>query len=411
MMKNWIVKHDLLTKLLSVIAAVILWSYFMSIQNPTRTLEYKDLSVQLIGVDELNNAYDLKIVRGADATVNVRVSGPSSRLASLTVSQIKVKADLTDTIQAPGTYEIPYRVILPESGMTCVGRTPDTITITADRVDSKTVPVVVQMSDDPPDGYLFEEPMLSTKTVEISGPETALDQVSSAVIHVDTSKLTNTLTDNFSYQLVDADGERVSTNSISRSVTGITVSIPVKRIKSVPLKVTFSPENNDADITASISPKSVQIVGNPETVEDIDAITLGAINANSAADGDTFDFDISVPAGVRLNDGQPTTATVTVSLADAAEKTFSITDISLNDTNRDSDAEVTLDTASLDVKLSGSRKLLDTVKAEDIHAVAEIASKDLSDGQHTIGATISSPDGTTVVGTYSVTIRITRTQT
>ena len=30
------------------------------------------------------------------------------------------------------------------------------------------------------------------------------------------------------------------------------------------------------------------------------------------------------------------------------------------------------------------------------------------DGQHTIGATISSPDGSTVIGTYSVTVRITR---
>ena len=87
-MKNWIVKHDIFTKLLSVIAAVILWSYFMGIQNPTRTLEYKNISVQLTGVDELYNSYNLKLVSGADATVDVRVSGSSSRLATLTVSQI-----------------------------------------------------------------------------------------------------------------------------------------------------------------------------------------------------------------------------------------------------------------------------------------------------------------------------------
>lgn len=407
-MKNWIVKHDIFTKLLSIIAAVILWSYFMGIQNPTRTLEYKNLSVQLTGVDELYNSYNLKLISGADATVDVKVSGSSNRLATLTVSQIKVKADLTDTITAPGTYEIPYHVILPESGMTCVGRTPETITITVDRIESKTVPVTVKYSNDAPDGYVFEEASLSTESVEITGPETELDKVSSAVINISTKKLKQTLTDNYSYKLVDKNGDAVDSNNISRNVASITVTIPVKQVKKVPLQVTFSPEDAGTDVTATISPKEVEIIGDPATVKDIDSITLGAINVNTAENGDTYDFDISVPTGVSLNAGQPTTATVTVSINDAATKKFTITDISLDDIKKDDTAEVTLETESLEVTLSGSQKLLDSIDADDISAVAEIASQDLSDGQHTIGATISSPDGSTVIGTYSVTVRITR---
>ena len=58
-MRKWIVQHDVLTKLLSVVAAFILWSYFMGSQNPSRTLEYKDISVQLTGVDQLYNNYKM----------------------------------------------------------------------------------------------------------------------------------------------------------------------------------------------------------------------------------------------------------------------------------------------------------------------------------------------------------------
>ena len=408
-MKDWMTKHDVFTKLLSVVAAVILWSYFMGIQNPTRTLEYRDISVQLTGVDELYNSYSLTLVSGADATVDVRVSGASNRLATLTASQIKVKADLTDTITAPGTYEIPYHVILPESGMTCVRRSPETITVVVDRMESKTVPVTVRYSDDAPEGYVFEEASLSRDAVEITGPETEMDRVSAAVVTVDTKDMRQTTTDNYSYHLVDKDGETVDANNISRNVTSITVTVPVKRVKTVPLEVTFSPEDAADDVTATISPKEVEIIGDPQTVESIDSIALGAINVNTAENGDTYEFDINVPTSVSLNDGQPTTATVTISISDAATRQFTITDISLDDTNRDETAEVTLETESLEVTLSGSRRLLDSIDAGDIRAVAEIASLDVSDGQHTIGATIISPDGSTVIGTYSVTVRISRT--
>ena len=54
-MRKWITQHDVLTKLLSIVAAFILWSYFMGAQNPKRTLEYKDIAVQLTGVDQLYN--------------------------------------------------------------------------------------------------------------------------------------------------------------------------------------------------------------------------------------------------------------------------------------------------------------------------------------------------------------------
>lgn len=407
-MKNWIEKHDIVTKLLSVIAAVILWSYFMGIQNPTRTLEYKNISVQLTGVDELYNSYNLKVISGTDATVDVKISGSSSRLATLTASQIKVKADLTDSITAPGTYEVSYHVILPESGMTCVGRNPETISVTVDRVETKTVPVQVQYSKEEYGSYIFEDPELSTDTVEITGPESELESVTSALISIETEALTETLTDNYTYKLVDKKGKKVDTTNISRNITSIGVTVPVKKVKTVPLEVSLSPEDSGEDVTATISPKSVQIVGDPSTVEQIDSILLGAINVNTAEDGDTFDFSISLPTGVQLKDGQPTTATVTVSFKDVATKTFRTTDITLQDINKDSTARVTLETESLEVKISGPQRLLDSIESGDIHAIVELASLDLSDGQHTIGATVSSPDGTTVIGTYSVTIRITR---
>lgn len=408
-MKNWFIRHDVLTKLLSIMAAIILWSYFMSVQNPTRTVEYRDISVQLTGVDELYNSYNLKVVEGSDATVNVKVSASTSRLAALTASQIKVQANVSDSVTAPGTYEIAYNVILPESGMTCVSRSPDAVTVTVDEIDTKIVPVSVNLSDDAPKGYRYDTPVLSADSVKISGPATVLDQVSKAVINIDTDGATETINNNYSYKLVDGNGDAVDTTNISRDVASITVTIPVLQVKSVPLEITISSEDAVDSISTSISPKNVEIVGQPSAVSAVKSINLGAINANNAEDGDTYDFDISLPTGVKLTDGQPTTATVTVATSKDTTKDYTIKNIKLNDINEDKSADVSLETSSLTVTLIGKEKLLNSISADDISAVAELSSSDLSDGQHTIGVTISSPDGTTVSGTYSVTIQITRT--
>lgn len=407
-MRKWIAQHDVLTKLLSVVAAFILWSYFMGSQNPTRTLEYKDISVQLTGVDQLYNNYNLKIIEGADATVDVKVSGSTNRLATLTASQIKVQADVSESITAPGTYQLPYTVILPESGMTCENRSPDSITVTVDEMETKKVPVSVKLSNEAGKNYIFGDPQLSAKTVKVSGPATIVDEIATAVIDVDTNGLKRTLTDNYSYKLVNSKGTQVDTTNISREVSSVTVTLPVKEVKSVPLAVTVSPEEDASGISTSISPKSVKIIGDPETVDTIDSIALGAINATTADNGDTHEFDIEAPTGVSLYDGQPTSATVTVSVAKDTTREYTITDITLNDEDKDNDATVTLNTQSLDVTLTGPEKLLDEIRAEDIQAVAELSSKELSDGEHTIGVTVSSPDGTTVSGNYSVKITITR---
>lgn len=162
-MRKWITQHDVLTKLLSIVAAFILWSYFMGAQNPTRTLEYKDISVQLTGVNQLYNNYNLKIIEGADATVDVKVSGSTNRLATLTASQIK------DTGGCFGSHYGAWHVSAAIHGhfagerQTCESRTPDSITVKVDEMETKKVPVSVNLSKSASKNYIFDDPQLSAE--------------------------------------------------------------------------------------------------------------------------------------------------------------------------------------------------------------------------------------------------------
>ncbi|MGN1014205.1 MAG: YbbR-like domain-containing protein [Butyricicoccus sp.] len=404
-MKQWLKKQNIWIWILSFLISVFLWNYIMDMQNPTRTLEYRDISVQLTGADDLFNRYSLTVIEGADTTVNVRVSASSSRLANLTASQIKVRADLSESISAPGTYDIPYEVILPESGMTCVSHTPSTITVKVDRMETKSVPVEVNIKGDALDGYKIGEPELQTDTVNITGPEQELDNVANAVITLQAKDLTESISNtSYDYKLVDSSGKSVNTTNISRETTRIKLSVDVLRVKTVPLSVTLVPKDMAKELNASVelSVNKVEIQGDPQAVDAITSIELGSINVNKAEDGDSFPFEIKPPTGVKLTDGQEQTVHAVLSLDDIEEKQITVTNINISDSAQNSGKTVELRTESMKITVNGRKRVLDELSAEDFSVVAEINSAELSDGRHKVGVRVEAPDNVTVSGAYSV---------
>lgn len=408
-MRKLFKSHNIFMWIVSLVLAVVLWNYIINMENPTRTLEYRDIMVQLSGADDLYNSYSLSVIDGGDSTVSVRVSASTSRLANLTASQIKVKADLTESISSPGTYNIPYEVILPESGMTCMSSSPATIEVTVDRVETKSVPVTVNIDGNVPDGYKVGTPKLATDTVNITGPEKDLEKVANAEITLDAKELTQSISDiSYDYQLVNSSGNVVNSGNISRETTRVKLSLNVLRVKEVPLTVTLTPEDDAEELGASValSTEKVEIQGDAQAVDGIESIEVGSINVNKAENGDTFTFDIEPPQGIELTDGQEKTVRAVLSLDDSHEKKFAITNIELKDTATTGAKMAKLNTDSLTVTLSGSKKTLDAIDVADLSAVAEIDSSELTRGKHRVGVNISTPDKTTVHGSYSVQIEI-----
>ncbi len=401
--------RKLLTWIVSAVIAVILWNYIINIENPTRTLEYRDIMVQLTGANDLYNNYNLSVIDGGDATVNVRVAASTSRLANLTASQIKIKADLSESISTAGTYDIPYEVILPESGMTCVGSSPSTIEVTVDRVEKKTVPVTIRIDGESPEGYKLGTPALAAETVSITGPEKELARVARAEITLDAEKLTKSIEDtSYDYKLISKNNTTVSSGNISRDVTGVKLSLDVLRVKRVPLTVSLTPEENakELDAEVSLSADTVEIQGDPESVDSISSLEVGSINVNTAENGDTFKFDLELPKGVELTDGQEKSVRAVLSIDETQKQRFIVRTIELHDTAESNPKTAQLKTQSLTITISGSKKNLEAIREKDITAVAEINSSELTTGKHRVGVTISAPDKITVHGSYSVQIEI-----
>lgn len=403
--RRWTKRQDIWTKLFALLLSVLLWNFVMNDKNPARTLSYI-VPVKLTGVEQLYNIYGLSVVEGGETNVNVRVTAPSSRIANLTASQIDVEADLSSTITEPGEYEIHYTVSLPESNMTCQKISPQTIKVVVDRTEKKSIPVEVKMVGKQSDGYRYGDITTDVKTVSISGPESSVAKIDAALVRVDADQLTETTEKRCNYILVDQNGSEINQEHIIKETMRVAVKIPVERIKSVPLHVQLTPQSSAGRASVTVEPSSVEIIGDPKAVEEIDSIVIGSMNVENSENGDSSEFSISLPQGVRLTDGQPTTAHATIRMDAIEERTVRVSDIQIQDETPDSGTSVTLLTDALDVRVSGASSTIKSLATSDVKIVAAINSKELSSGTHQIGVQVETPDGVTTIGNYSVSVKI-----
>ena len=55
-MMEWMRKHDILTRLLSLMAAIMLWLYVVESRNEDVVQTYKNIGVQIQGLDVLRDS-------------------------------------------------------------------------------------------------------------------------------------------------------------------------------------------------------------------------------------------------------------------------------------------------------------------------------------------------------------------
>ncbi|MCX7615261.1 MAG: hypothetical protein N2Z65_05865, partial [Clostridiales bacterium] len=118
---SWLRKYDILNKALCLLAAVLLWFYVVSVQNPEKSTEINNISVNLIGEDQLVAKYGLAVVEGNHPTISLKITGRREKIAQVTPDKIVVSANL-ETINSPGVYAIQYQPSVLVDGVSITGR-------------------------------------------------------------------------------------------------------------------------------------------------------------------------------------------------------------------------------------------------------------------------------------------------
>ena len=381
---TWLKKHDVITKVVSVIVAVVLWLYVVNATDLSKSYKFRGIAPVFTGEEELMTSKNLTLV--GDYAVDIEVSGKRQDIVSLNASDIKVTVDISK-ITSAGTYELPYTVSLPSAAYTIRDKHPEKLTVKLDEEDVNVVPVRIDTEDLVSEGYVIDQSRVTIipKELKLTGLQEDVEKISYAQVKLPQKNSKSTISGKMSYEFYDIDGKLIKNSEVTSDYEAIDIFIPILYTKEIPLSLDVQGSDSlKKFVNYSFDPKTILVAGEESILNQLSSIPAGAIKISDISSGMTKKFTLTMPDGI-LNLSGKVDASAKIEFDGISKKSVKTTLIQvINTYTLPSGYRVKPVTTSLDVVLLGTAEVLEKVNASNVRVIADLQSMVLSRGTHPV---------------------------
>lgn len=406
-MKN----NKILTALLSVVIAVGLWFYVVTVVKPESTNTYYNIPVVLEGENILLNNRNLMIVGGQDVAITMELFGNRTDLDKVNSGNITLIADLT-RIDSAGEWELPYSHRfpgdVPSGALTVQSKSPDTITLKVEERVSKTVRVEPMYIGEMPDSGMYivdtNKAELDTTQILITGPKSVIEQIDKATINVDLTGQTADFMVKDRITLRDAEGNPVDVSMVTTSVEEVTLTLPIRYYKYLTVQAEDIIEGGGATKESSsilYNPARIMVSGSKEVLSKMTSVGAGIIDLGKLTEAKELKFPILLAEGLTCESGE-TEVTAMVSFPGLGIQELTVTEIQVKNVPEGLVHE--LITKELKVKVRGPKDVVTRVKPSDLTVTIDFTDKVAGTATYTPEITVDTTKcpGVGVIGEYSI---------
>lgn len=294
-----LVRHEphteLIAKILCVIAAFCLWIYVMQVESPEYEQTFSHIIVNLTNTDELVSEKGLAIYNGYGTMIDVTLSGKKSVISKLEEKDIVATADVSAIEEGGSRYDCPVTIDVP-AGCKLVGMSQTTISVYFDEASQTAVDLseIRENTNLPEDCYtgVVEFPV---DKVTVKGPSKVLESIDKAVVKLDLTGVTGTVSLTEQVVLLDKNGAELESPYIEYYPREIAVTVPIYKRATVPVDVRFRYGFLNTENTALIvSPSVLEVTGDPAVIDAGNLLEPIIIDEKTDFDGDTYDHTVSL---------------------------------------------------------------------------------------------------------------------
>lgn len=282
--KLWrIVSHNLMWKILSVVIAILMWSYIVSADSSiTRTKVLSSVDVSLSGQSVLQSRL-LAVVMDEDealASVRVKVKVPQANYARVTADSVSVELDLS-RVRQTGRQEVEL------VGTTAYGEvvqiTPSTLEVDIEPMDTRVVPVNVELQNQDEDKYYYVVSQSNPSQLTISGASSVVQRIAQAQALVNVEGMTTERNVSVKYALLDEEGNEV-TQLVSKPTSSVMVGLsidPIARLSvdaSIETATTGTLPDGYRITRVEVQPETITVAGDPSLLGELDVLTFEQVN-------------------------------------------------------------------------------------------------------------------------------------
>ena len=409
-MKKYKFTDNLGLKIIAVIFAAFLWLIVVNLDNPVSTQTFSEIPVTIINEDIILSAGDTYQVLGEEK-VSVVVSATRQVRQKLTKEDIVATADIKEMDTSTGL--VPIKISIPNYAgkYESAEAAPRNLQIQREKSGKKVLSLTVSTGDSKVrDGYILGDMTVNPDKVTITGPESILDQIDRAVALIDVEGLAKDSEETAKLGLYDISGNPISQTRLGNNLGegGITVSVEVLKIKSVPISLSVSgtPVEGYKYTGYSSEPETVQIYGEKDVVDKIEEIDVPVIDVSGASQPIQKSVNISeyLPEGVQLVDEKTANITVTAMVEEEGTRTINFMVSSIQIYNLAEGLQVSYEPdAEIALRFSGDQKALEMLDISN--AVSVDMSAYVVPGVYDVHVDVDIPEGITLM--KKVTVQLT----
>lgn len=382
--------RKIFNSVLAVVLAVALWLYVINVENPTSSATIRDIPVTVVGEDTLDQR-GLMVTGQSRDSVNLKLSGRKKSLMKLSRNNITLKLDVS-TITSQGEHTLScdpsYANNVAADSISVADLDDLQVTVTVEKEESKEIPVRGEFIGTEAEHCLAGTVTANPATIQIKGPAGTLDRISYALASVGGKSISQTLTETVGVVFMGPENAPADRRSVTASTETVEVTVPVRRVESLPLTVELTEGGGltQDDVQVSISPKSMTAVSGEEARLPA-SVSLGKIDLRTVLTDASYSVPIRLPEGVTPWGKQSRYATVTLSLKDRAAKQLFVEEISFQNVPEGYQAETV--TQGMFVWVRGSSKLVNELEANQIKVTVDLSKAAATDKLQRFPAQVS----------------------
>lgn len=364
-------------KIVSVIAAILLWIYVVATVNPTIEREYKNIPIIYKNLDYIYSN-DLDIVGEKYANVSVKLSGKTNDFINVTEADIRAEVDLKNFDEDADSIQINFYV---PNNLRLVDKSISEVPIKIEKVISKEIKVEIKQEGTPSDNLAVLLGSVIPESVVVEGASSKVDQAAKAIALQNMEEITSNTTRNVPITIVDSNDEEIVGLKLSQNF--VNVSFETYKVVNLPIKFVTTGEL-DKDISVvdfELSQTEVGLLLPPDSKIDNKEIEIKPFDLSQVKESGKYNFELHLPEGSMLRE-KDKEFTVDYNVVKSKVKTVELNPKVVeirNSVHQNNSLDEEYESSIL-IEYSGPDKQIDELKEENIKIFVD--AEGLASGKH-----------------------------
>jgi YbbR domain-containing protein len=339
---------------------------------------------------------DVIVMSELGSVGRIRYVAPPDLGLRIDSDSFRASVDLANVVPTGAPVSLDVTVVAVDSRVQVLDFEPRRISVTLDRLGTKTVPVRVSLGPIP-SGLDVGDPAVDIDTADVSGPASIVDRVTEAQAPVTIDASGIDIDQLVSLVAIDDAGNELGVDTrVEIDPTHARVEVQVftdRRSKSLPVtpNIVGTPAAGFEVASVVVEPPVVSVQGDANDLAPLDRADTRPVSISGASSEVSQQVEFALPAGVQALGA--TTVKVTVTLRPVtATRTF---EAGLVLIGARSDVDYSLSTDRVLVTIGGSIAELDRLSGTTLVLTLDVSGLGL--GTHSVTATANLTTGLTLI--------------